>query len=59
MGSQGEVYIAGGYGSSKGMEVWNPATGTVELISNELPPEVGSAGVVLEFILFPRIRVLR
>ena len=52
MGSQGEVYIAGGYGSSKGMEVWNPATGTVELISNELPPEVGGAGVLLEFIYF-------
>ena len=52
MGSQGEVYIAGGYGSSKGMEVWNPATGTVELISNELPPEVGGAGVILEFIYF-------
>jgi len=43
-GSKGEFYIAGGYGSSKGMEVWYPDTGVVSIVSSELPPEAGQAG---------------
>lgn len=46
-GSQGEFYIAGGYGLAKGMEVWYPSTGQVSSVSSELPPEVGSTGTVL------------
>ena len=45
----GEVYIAGGYGPSKGLEVWDPVTGNLEMISNELPPEAGSNGNIYLF----------
>ena len=44
MGSKGEFYIAGGYGSSKGMDVWYPDTGEVHLVSPELPPEAQHSG---------------
>jgi hypothetical protein len=45
LGSKGEVYIAGGYGPAKGLEVWDPNTGNVQIISPELPPEAGSTGI--------------
>ena len=36
------VAIVGGAGpSQKGMEIWNPRTKTVELLWEEIPPEVG------------------
>jgi len=35
------VAIVGGDG--KGMELWNPQTGEVELLWDEIPPEVGTS----------------
>jgi len=35
------VAIIGGY--DKGMELWNPQTGEVELLWDEIPPEVGGS----------------
>jgi len=40
------VAIIGGWG--KGMEVWNPQTRQVELLWDQIPPEVG-ASIGLEF----------
>jgi hypothetical protein len=35
------VTIIGGYGATKGMELWNPRTKTVELLWDVIPPEEG------------------
>ena len=44
-GKNGEplVAVAGGlHKDSRGMEIWNPSDGTVELVTEELPQEKGS-----------------
>jgi len=46
------VAIIGGF-NQKGMEVWNPTTGEVELLWNEIPPEVGSSPGLAQAELIP------
>ena len=39
------VMIVGGDGTSTGVEVWNPDAGTVDLLADKHPLEIGSAGL--------------
>jgi hypothetical protein len=40
-GSEGEVLIAVASGYSAGMEVWNPADGSVKMLTPDFPPRTG------------------
>ena len=40
-GSEGEVLVAVASGNSAGMEVWNPADGSVKMLTSDFPKYAG------------------